>query len=66
MDMSLVDVTAVNDHVTLADEAVIIGGHGTEAISADGLAAKLGTIGYDIVTGISHRVPRIAVATETE
>ena len=66
MDMSLVDVTEVNDHVTLADEAVIIGGHGTEAISADGLAAKLGTIGYDIVTGISHRVPRIAVATETE
>jgi hypothetical protein len=37
-----------------------------EAISADGLAAKLGTIRYEIVTGISHRVPRIAVATDTE
>jgi alanine racemase len=61
MDMSLIDVTALRGQVELGDEAVIIGRQGTEEISADELASKLGTINYEIVTGISHRVPRVAV-----
>jgi alanine racemase len=61
MDMSLVDVTALGDRVGLGDEVVLIGRQGEEEIRADELAAKLGTINYEIVSAISHRVPRIAV-----
>ncbi len=62
MDMSLVDVTALRGQVALGDEAVIIGRQGQEEVTADELAGKLGTINYEVVTGISHRVPRVAVA----
>ncbi len=61
MDMSLVDVTALRGQVALGDEAVIIGRQGREAVTADELAEKLGTINYEVVTRISHRVPRVAV-----
>jgi len=66
MDMSLIDVTALRGQIELGDEAVIIGRQGTEEISADELASKLGTINYEIVTGISHRVPRVAVENNAE
>jgi len=62
MDMSLIDVTTLRGRVMLGDEVVIIGRQGTEEITADEMAAKLGTINYEIVTSISHRVPRLAVA----
>jgi alanine racemase len=61
MDMSLIDVTALRGQVELGDEAVLIGRQGTNQITADELASKLGTINYEIVTAISHRVPREAV-----
>ena len=64
MDMSLIDVTALRGRVTLGDEVVIIGRQGTEEITADELAAKLGTINYEIVTAISRRVPRIAAEAD--
>lgn len=60
MDLSLIDVTALRGQVELGDEAVIIGRQGTAELSAEELASKLGTINYEIVTGISHRVPRVA------
>jgi alanine racemase len=63
MDMSLVDVTALRGQVQLGDEAVIIGRQGNDEITADELAAKLGTINYEIVTAIAHRVPRVAVGS---
>jgi alanine racemase len=66
MDLSLVDVSALRGQVELGDEAVIIGRQGSDEISADELAAKLGTINYEIVTAISHRVPRVAVASDAE
>jgi alanine racemase len=40
------------------DEAVLIGQQGSERITADDWAAKLGTIAYEIVCGIGPRVPR--------
>ncbi len=64
MDQSLVDVTVLRGGVALGDEAVIIGRQGDEEITADELAEKLGTISYEIVTGISERVPRVAIAGE--
>lgn len=40
------------------DEAVLIGRQGEEEIRAEDLAARLGTINYEITCGISARVPR--------
>jgi alanine racemase len=39
-------------------EAVLIGARGGERILAEDLAARLGTINYEITCGISPRVPR--------
>jgi alanine racemase len=61
MDMSLIDVTALRERVKPGDEVVIIGRQDAEEITADELAAKLGTINYEVVTCIAHRVPRLAV-----
>jgi alanine racemase len=41
------------------DEAVLIGSQGGEAILAEDLAGRLGTINYEITCGISARVPRV-------
>jgi alanine racemase len=60
MDQSLVDVTQLRGRVAVGDEVVLIGRQGGESVTADELAAVLGTINYEIVTGISRRVPRLA------
>jgi alanine racemase len=57
----VIDVTARRGQVELGDEVVVIGRQGKEEITAEELAGKLGTINYEIVTAISHRVPRVAV-----
>ena len=61
MDQSLIDVTALRGRVALGDEVVIIGTQGHEEITAEELAARLGTLHYEIVTHIAARVPRLAV-----
>ncbi len=60
MDQSLVDVTHLRGRVEVGDEVVLIGRQGDESVTADELAAVLGTVNYEIVTGISRRVPRLA------
>ena len=44
--------------VQIGDYAVLIGTQDSQSISANEVAAKLETIGYEIVCGISARVPR--------
>ncbi len=61
MDTTLVDVTALRGRVDTGDEAVLIGRQGDERITVDDIARRLGTISYEVVTGIQTRVPRIAV-----
>jgi alanine racemase len=56
MDQILVDCG--DDEVEVGDEVVLIGAQGDERITAEELAAHAGTIGYEIVTAISERVPR--------
>lgn len=57
MDQCMVDC---GDHpVSVGDEAAVFGATG--APTADELAARLGTIGYEIVCGVSGRVPRTHV-----
>jgi len=58
MDQTLVDVSTL-PRVRAGDEVVLIGGQGREAIGVGELASRCGTIPWEILTGISHRVPRI-------
>jgi alanine racemase len=41
------------------DEVAIIGAQGDERIDADELAELAGTISWEILAGITHRVPRL-------
>jgi len=56
MDQLMVDCGA--DPVAIGDEAVLIGGQGAEIITANEWGDRLGTIGYEVVCGISKRVDR--------
>lgn len=55
MDMLMVDVTDV-ENASVGDTVTLFGTDGGETITADELAMKIGTIGYEIVCGISRRV----------
>jgi alanine racemase len=57
MDNVTIDLGPETD-VEPGDEAVLIGSQGGEEIRAEELAARLGTINYEITCGISARVPR--------
>jgi alanine racemase len=57
MDNVTVDLGPETD-VEPGDEAVLIGSQGEETILSEELAARLGTINYEITCGISARVPR--------
>ncbi|HKF86175.1 MAG TPA: alanine racemase, partial [Candidatus Limnocylindrales bacterium] len=60
MDAAMADVTDVpGAPVTEDDEFVLIGAQGEERITAFDLAAAGGTISYEVVTGMSRRVPRV-------
>lgn len=58
MDLTLVDVTEI-EHVSVGDEAVILGSQATARITAEDIAAQAGTISYQVTCGISDRVPRV-------
>ena len=60
MDMTLVDVSHIPD-VRVGDEVVLFGRQEGAQISVDELSSKIGTINYEIVCGISKRVPRIYI-----
>jgi alanine racemase len=60
MDQVMVDVGRIPG-VEAGDEAVLIGRQGAEEISADEMAAHIGTISYEVFTRISERVPRLYV-----
>ncbi len=60
MDQMMVD--CAESEVVIGDEVVLIGAqdgpHGADVIRAEEWADRLGTIGYEIVCGISPRIPR--------
>ena len=57
MDQMMVDCGR-DSMVTVGDEVVLIGRQGDLAVGADDWADALGTIGYEIVCGISERIHR--------
>ena len=54
MDQFMVDISAI-DNVNVGDEVLLIG----DQYTVDDMARDVGTIGYEILCGISKRVPRI-------
>ncbi|MBI2214276.1 MAG: alanine racemase [Acidobacteria bacterium] len=57
MDLVTVDVSDV-EGVALGDEVVLLGTQGDETISAEELAERSGTLAYEVLCGVGHRVPR--------
>jgi alanine racemase len=70
MDQIVVDVSDIPG-VEHDDEVVILGRQGGDAVTAEEMAGWMGTINYEVVTGVSLRVPRVylldgeVVAAET-
>lgn len=57
MDQMMIDLGS-NGEAYNGDEAVLIGEQGAERITVEELAAKAGTIAYEILTGMNARIPR--------
>lgn len=58
MDQTMIDVGHI-DGVKAGDEVVLIGKQGNDEIRAENLARVAESIAYEVVCGISNRVPRI-------
>jgi alanine racemase len=61
MDLTLIDVTDVSE-ASLGDEVVLIGRQGNLEISAQQVAQLTGTIPYEVLCGITQRVPRLHIS----
>jgi alanine racemase len=57
MDLVTIDVTDLPD-VRFGDEVVLLGAQGSDAITAEELAQRTGTISYEVFCRVSKRVPR--------
>jgi len=60
MDQCVLDVTDI-PNLREGETVTVIGRDGAECISAEMLARQLGTIHYELICGISKRVPRIYI-----
>ena len=60
MNLTMVDITDIQG-VRVGEEVVLLGHQGQESISAESLAALIGTINYEIVTRINPSLPRIII-----
>ncbi len=60
MDAVMADVSAVpGPPVTVADEFVLVGRQGDQSITVDDIARARGTNAWEVVTGLSARLPRV-------
>ncbi len=58
MDQIVVDVSHL-ERVEPGEEVILIGRQGDEEILASEMAAKAGTIAWEVFTGITKRVVRV-------
>jgi alanine racemase len=58
MDVTVVDITGAGE-VRPGDLVTFIGSDGDGQLALDDVAALAGTIGYEVLTGLSPRLPRI-------
>jgi alanine racemase len=61
MDMTVVDISAVPE-AEPGDIVTLIGRDGKNEITVDEVAAAAGTISYEILTGLTPRLPRVTVS----
>lgn len=59
MDQSMVDVSEIPG-VRQGDEVTLIGKQGEDELTAEDVAARLGTINYEVVAELLARVPRMS------
>lgn len=59
MDQSAINVSHI-PNVRQGDEVVLIGRQGSERITAEEVAANLGTINYEVVSELLARIPRVS------
>lgn len=63
MDMTVVDITDLPESgagpVEAGEIATFVGRDGTAEILLDDVADTAGTIGYEILTGLAPRLPRV-------
>lgn len=62
MDMVTVDLTSFKDWVKEGDEVVLWG----KGLSVDEIAKLCGTIGYELLCGITPRVPKILIGSSDD
>ena len=65
MDQFMVDVTDIPE-IKKGDEVTVLGSDGEENISADTLGDLSGRFSYELLCGISKRVPRIYIKDKKE
>jgi alanine racemase len=58
MDLTMIDV-GLDSQARVGDEVVLIGRQQGAVISAEEMAATLGTIHYEVVAALTERVPRV-------
>jgi alanine racemase len=58
MDVTMADVDAVPD-ASVGDEVVLFGRQGSDEITVDEVARRVGTINYEVICGIGKRVARL-------
>jgi alanine racemase len=58
MDMTVVEVSAIPD-LAAGEVATLIGRDGESEIALDDAAAQAGAISYEILTGLTRRLPRV-------
>ena len=58
MDVTVVDITGVPG-VRPGDVATLVGADGQEEITVDEVATLAGTISYEVLTGLTRRLPRV-------
>ena len=54
-------MVAVDAEVAVGDEVVLIGTQGSEQVTVDEVAERLGTIAYEVLVGLGPRLPRVTV-----
>lgn len=62
MEKTAIDVSSVPG-ARVGDEVVLLGRQGEACISAEMLAARFGSSNYEVVTGLSARMPRLQLST---
>jgi alanine racemase len=58
MDVTVVNISSLHG-VEVGDVATLIGSQGAQEITVDEVADRAGTISYEILTGLSGRLPRV-------